>query len=406
MANFIFISPNFPDNYWHFCAGLKEDGFTVLGIGDCPYDALRPELRDSLTEYYKVSTLENYDEVYRACAYFAFKYGRIDWLESNNEYWLQRDAQLRLDFNITTGLHPEDMPHVKAKSAMKDCYRAAGIPVARYHMVDDGEGCLAFIKEVGWPVIVKPDSGVGASCTYRLEKEEDLKAFLAEYRAGNSAAEAHAEPFIMEEFIAGEVQTYDAIIDSRGEPLFETGNVTVGSIMDVVNDADNSMFYIRGNLPEDIRKAGRAAVKAFGVVSRFIHFEFFRLSKDQHIGKKGDVVALEVNLRPSGGISPDMMNYANATDVYKIWADMAAFDRTDKPVGKRQNCVFASRRNGKNFEYTSEFIREKYGAHIVEEGPVPEALSGAMADYMFLAVFEEESDVYKFAADVFKERQQ
>jgi hypothetical protein len=85
---------------------------------------------------------------------------------------------------------------------------------------------------------------------------------------------------------------------------------------------------------------------------------------------------------------------------------MAAFDRTDKPVGKRQNCVFASRRKGKNFEYTSEFIREKYGAHIVEEGPVPEALSGAMADYMFLAVFEEEADVYKFAADVFKERHQ
>ena len=394
MANFIFISPNFPDNYWHFCARLRENGLNVLGIGDCPYDDLRPELKSALTEYYKVSTLESYDEVYRACAFFAFKYGRIDWLESNNEYWLSRDAQLRLDFNITTGLHPEDMPHVKAKSAMKDCYRAAGIPVARYHMVDDKAGCMAFIKEVGWPVIVKPDSGVGASSTYRLEKEADLDAFLAE---------GHTGPFIMEEFIAGEVQTFDAIIDSKGEPIFETGNVTVGSIMDVVNDADNSMFYIRGALPEDIRKAGRAAVKAFGVKSRFIHFEFFRLLKDQHIGKKGDVVALEVNLRPSGGISPDMMNYANATDVYKIWADMVAFDRTDKPVGQRKNCVFASRRKGKNFAYTNEYIREKYGAHIVEEAPVPEALSGAMADYMFLAVFENESDVYSFAADVFKQ---
>ena len=395
MANFIFISPNFPDNYWRFCAGLKEDGFTVLGIGDCPYDDLRAELREALTEYYKVSTLENYDEVYRACAFFAFKYGRIDWLESNNEYWLERDAKLRLDFNITTGLHPKDMPSVKAKSAMKACYEKAGIPVARFHMVDDEAGCRAFIDEVGWPVIVKPDSGVGASCTYRLEKEEDLLAFLAE---------GHTEPFIMEEFISGEVQSYDAVIDSKGEPLFETGNVTVGSIMDVVNDADNSMFYIRGRLPEDIRKAGRAAVKAFGVTSRFIHFEFFRLTRDQHIGKKGDVVALEVNLRPSGGISPDMMNYANATDVYRIWADMAAFDSTRRSAGKRQNCVFASRRNGKDFEYSADQIREKYRSSIVEEGPVPQALSGAMADYMFLAVFEEEQDVYAFAADVFREK--
>ena len=43
-----------------------------------------PELKDSLNEYYQVGSLENYDEVYRAVAFCAFKYGRIDWLESNN----------------------------------------------------------------------------------------------------------------------------------------------------------------------------------------------------------------------------------------------------------------------------------------------------------------------------------
>ena len=30
-------------------------------------------------------------------------FGRIDWLESNNEYWLERDARLRTDFNIPSG---------------------------------------------------------------------------------------------------------------------------------------------------------------------------------------------------------------------------------------------------------------------------------------------------------------
>ena len=92
MQNFIFISPNFPTNYWQFCRELKNDGMNVLGIGDQPYDELKPELKDSLNEYYKVGSLENYDEVYRAVAFFIFKYGRIDWLESNNEYWLERDA--------------------------------------------------------------------------------------------------------------------------------------------------------------------------------------------------------------------------------------------------------------------------------------------------------------------------
>ena len=31
MQNFIFISPNFPTNYWQFCRELKNDGMNVLG---------------------------------------------------------------------------------------------------------------------------------------------------------------------------------------------------------------------------------------------------------------------------------------------------------------------------------------------------------------------------------------
>ena len=84
MQNFIFISPNFPTNYWRFCRELKYNGLRVLGIGDQPYEELSGELWGSLDEYYKVSSLENYDEVYRAVAFFIHRYGRIDWLESNN----------------------------------------------------------------------------------------------------------------------------------------------------------------------------------------------------------------------------------------------------------------------------------------------------------------------------------
>ena len=141
MKNVIFISPNFPTNYWQFCRELKNNGMNVFGIGDQPYDELMPELRDSLNEYYKVSSLENEDEVYRAVAFLAFKHGRIDWLESNNEYWLERDAKLRVDFNIQSGFQVEDMPRVKYKSKMKEYYKKIGIPVARYHMVENLEGC-------------------------------------------------------------------------------------------------------------------------------------------------------------------------------------------------------------------------------------------------------------------------
>ena len=392
MKNFVFISPNFPTNYWQFCRELKNNGLRVLGIGDQPYDTLLPELKSSLHEYYKVGSMENYDEVYRAVAFFISKYGRIDWLESNNEYWLERDAMLRTDFHITSGFQVEDMERIKFKSKMKPYYQAAGIPTARYHIVDDFDSCKAFIDEEGWPVIVKPDNGVGASHTYKLKDDEGLRGFLAE-------KEPHVS-YIMEEFITAEVNSYDAIIDSHGEPIFETGNVTPNSIMDIVNTNDNSIYYIVNQLPEDTRRAGRATVKSFGVKSRFVHFEFFRLTADHpHMGKKGDVVALEVNMRPCGGFSPDMMNFANSTDVYKIWADMIAYDSTQKPCGERRYCAYAGRRDGKNFRLSHDELIRKYAAQMRMVTRIPDALSGAMGNQMYVAVFPTKEEMDAFYQD-------
>ena len=395
MQNFIFISPNFPTNYWRFCQELKNNGLRVLGIGDQPYEQLSPELWGSLDEYYKVSTLENYDEVYRAVAFFIHRYGRIDWLESNNEYWLERDAMLRTDFHITSGWQVEDLARIKYKSGMKEYYQRAGIRTARYHIVDDFGGCMGFIHEVGFPVIVKPDNGVGASHTYKLDDEGELGAFLHD-----------KEPdvrYIMEEFVTAEVNSYDAIIDSQGNPLFETGNVTPNSIMDIVNNNDNSLYYIVKDLADDVRDAGRRTVKSFGVRSRFVHFEFFRLTCDQPMGKKGDVVALEVNMRPCGGFSPDMMNFANSTDVYKIWADMIAFDRSTKPMGEHFFCAFVGRRDGKPFQLSNEELSAKYAAQMRMQERIPDALSGAMGNQMYVANFSTKEELDQFYADAVRQ---
>ncbi len=394
MKNFIFISPNFPTNYWQFCKELKNNGLNVLGIGDQPYDELRQELKDSLNEYYKVSSLENYDEVFRAVAFFTFKYGKIDWLESNNEYWLERDAALRTEFNITSGFKNDDIPRIKYKSKMKEFYTKAGIPVARYHLVtDEIEGCREFLKKVGYPVIVKPDNGVGAEATYKLSNDDDLVNFMETRPVG--------VPYIMEEFINAEINSYDAIIDSKGEPIFESGNVTPFSLMDVVNNKDNSVYYIVKELKEDVRKAGRATVKSFGVKSRFVHFEFFRLLEDHEgLGKKGDVMALEVNMRPAGGFTPDLFNFSASTNVYKIWADMIAYDSSLMPIGNRQWCPFAGRRDGKNFVLNHVAVMAKYGDNIKMAERIPEALSGAMADMMYVATFDTEEEMNQFYKDV------
>ncbi len=392
MKNFVFISPNFPTTYWKFCAELKNNGLRVLGIGDCPYDQLIQPLRESLHEYYKVSSLENYDEVFRAVAFFSYKYGKIDWLESNNEYWLMQDAKLRTEFHITTGLMLPDMAAVKRKSAMKACYEKAGIPVARWHLVEGEQDALAFAHTVGYPVVVKPDDGVGANNTYRLSSDEDLYFFMAH---------KDANPYIMEEFVNGYVQTYDAILDSKGQPLFESGNVTPHSLMDIVNAGEDSMYYLVKELPENIREAGLRTVKAFGAHSRFVHLEFFVLYADQEgLGKKGDIVGLEVNMRPAGGYTPDMYDFAYETDVYKIWADMVAFDGNTKPLGARHFCAFYSRRDGTRYRLDDQAVHARYAPNLKMWGRIPQALSGAMANRMFVAIFDTEEEMHRFYRDL------
>ncbi len=392
MKNFIFISPNFPLTYWKFCDELKKNGMRVLGIGDCPYDDLTQELRNAMHEYYKVSSLENYDEVFKAVAFFSFKYGKIDWLESNNEYWLMRDAQLRTEFNITTGPKIHEMDKIKFKSAMKEYYHRAGLPTARYHLVEGLEDSLEFAHMVGYPVVVKPDNGVGANNTYKLRSDEEVEFFI--HTKDNNV-------YIMEEFVNGYVQTYDGIVDSQGNVIFESGNITPHSLMDIVNDNGDSVYYLVKDMPENVRQAGLATIASFGVKSRFVHLEFFVLYEDQEgLGKKGDILGLEVNMRPAGGYTPEMYNYSQETDVYKIWADMVAFDRNTKSIGNRHFTAFYGRRDGKHYKFDDYEIMLKYGAHMKMSGRIPEALSGAMANQMFMANFDTEEEMMQFYADV------
>lgn len=99
MKNIIFISPNFPTNYWQFCRELKGNGMNVLGIGDQPYDELSQDLKDSLNEYYKVVNLENEDEVYRGIAFWPTSMGgSTGWSPITNTGWsgMQDSARISI----------------------------------------------------------------------------------------------------------------------------------------------------------------------------------------------------------------------------------------------------------------------------------------------------------------------
>ncbi|MCQ2153468.1 MAG: hypothetical protein MJY44_02695 [Bacteroidales bacterium] len=389
--NVIFFSPHFPATYSHFCRHLKENGANVLGIADAPYETLGDELKSSLTEYYRVNDLEDYGEVFRAVAYFSFKYGKIDWIESNNEYWLEQNARIRTDFNITTGIRIDHIAAIKEKSEMKKYYALGGVPTARQIRAAEGlKAVKAFASKTGYPIIAKPDNGVGADGTFKLQSDAELEDFFKTHAANYGA-------FVVEEFVTGLLTSYDAVYNSKGEPVFESMGVYPTPIMDIVHDNLEACYYIEKSVPKALSEMGRRTVKAFGITSRFVHLEFFKLDRDREgLGRKGDFVGLEVNMRPAGGYTPDMMNFAHSTDVYKIWADMVVFDECRKEQGEQFYCAYASRRNGKAYAHTHTEITERYGDVLTMSAPVPEALSQALCDYCYIAKFKNLKEVEAF----------
>lgn len=387
--NFVFISPHFPRTYWLFANRLKRNGVNVLGIGDCPYDGLEDNVRDSLTEYYYVQDMKDYEQVFKAVAFFSFKYGKIDWLESNNEFWLELDARLRTDFHITTGEQYADIGRIKKKSSMKEYYKKAGIPTARLHMVSTIEAAREFIKQVGYPVIVKPDVGVGANDTYELKNEDDLKDFFAD---------DHNISYVMEEFVPGKILSYDAILDNKSQPLMEACTEWPPSIVNIVNEKLDLAYFVRADVPETLKNAGRATVNAFGVKSRFVHLEFFQLEHDKEgLGKAGDFVGLEVNMRPAGGYTSDMMNYARSMDVYQIWADMVTDNRRiQADTHENYFCVYVGRRDQFSYVHSPEEISKKYGNNIVTAERMTELNVPRMGNQCYIVKLKTETEVHEF----------
>lgn len=394
--NFIFISPQFPDCYRHFVERLQANGVTVLGIGDCEYKLLHPDLTEALTEYYKVDSMEDYDQMYRAVAYFAWKYGKIDYLESNNEYWMEQDARLRQDFHITTGLQPEEMRKFKNKSAMKEYYAKAGVPTARYHLVKNVQDSIEFAHMIGYPLICKPDNGVGAAGNVKFTCDQDIYRFF------------ETEPdtqYIMEEFVSGDVSAFDGIVNSKGEIMFCANHVTTISIMDMVQHHGPMYYSVLRDVPWDLLEAGKKVLKAFGLKKRSFHLEFFRLTEAKPgLGEVGDLVGLEVNMRPAGGYTPDMINYAASADYYQIWADMICYDGPHHFYnGERFYCVYMGRWDEKGYKHTHSDICRRYGWTIKDSGRLRGILEGTMGDDYYIGVAstaEARDEMVRYVLDV------
>jgi ATP-grasp domain len=365
--NVVFLSPHFPPHYCRFCRSLKAAGANVLGIGDEPFDNLAQEVRTGLTEYYRVADMHNYDELVRACGFFTHRYGKIDRLDSLNEYWLSTEARLRDDFNIF-GVRGREIDFIRRKSRMKAKFREAGVPVARGQIVDTVEDAHGLIRETGYPVIAKPDDGVGAIATYRLNGDRDLAAFF------------ESKPdtdYIMEEFISGTIFSFDGLADRSGNPVFYTVHTFSQGIMETVNEARHLYYYSLRDIPASLEKIGRQCLRAFNVRERFFHIEFFQTAADQY-------VSLEVNMRPPGGYTTDMFNYACDIDIYRIWAELLVHNQTAVNYRRDYHCCYASRKFNQRYAHSHDDILARYGTLMVQVESVPGVFSSALGDIGYI----------------------
>ena len=366
--NYIYLSPHFPPNYYLFCAHLRRLGVNVLGIADEPYERLLPEVRESLTEYYRVEDMHSYDQLMRACGYFIHHYGKLNRVDSHTEYWMETEARLRTDFNIF-GPKIADLATIQRKSLMKQRFEQAGVPAARGTLVRTLDQARNFAHEVGYPLVAKPDIGVGASNTFKIRNDTDLEHFYG--------AKPPVE-YLLEEFIQGNICTFDGLADKDGNPVFFSSMQYSQGVMETVNEDLHIYFYNLREIPADLEDAGRRVLKAFDVRERFFHFEFFRMHD------AGRLVALEVNMRPPGGPIIDMYNYAHDIDLYWEWANVVVNNRFGEPYSRKYHVCFVGRKSNKPYVHPHGEIMAAFGHCIAHHMAMPGVFSLAMGDYAYL----------------------
>lgn len=363
--NVVFISPDFPPTFFHFCTALRAAGATVLGLGEASHDQLRPELKEALTEYYRVDSMMDYDAMLRACGFFTHKHGKIDRIESHTEFWLGVDARLRKDFNVF-GQKPEDLESNRHKLGMKKRFREAGIPCADGIPANDAEAVRLFIARHGFPVIFKPDQGVGAAGTFKVTHQAQLEELLARLPEG----------YLVENVLSGDLLSFDGLTDRHGKIVFRTVHHFSEGIMEIVSERRPMHYYSLREIPDRLEELGQRAVAAFDIRERFFHIEFFRRDASTYH-------ALEVNVRPPGGFTVDMMNYACDIDIFRWWADLVVWDRGDFTFERKYHVAHAARRHGTPYRWNHEQLLDRLGPLVIGHREVPDALSDAMGNHTY-----------------------
>jgi len=380
--NFVFLSPNFPPHYDLFCAALREAGIRVLGIGDCRETELGGTLRSSLDDYIQVLDMDDHEQMLRAVALFVHRHGRIDHIESFNEHWLMTEAQLREDFNVP-GPRLADVQRHQSKADMAEVFARAGIDAPACERVSSLAQVRAFVAKHGFPVVLKPDVGVGAEGATVASDDASLQRLL----------ELEAEPRVVQAFVDGVVTSYDGLTDRDGRIVFRVSFIYCDGVMEILRDQLDVYYYTRREIPPALEEMGRRMVEAYDIRGHFFHAEFFERPD-------GSFQALEMNFRPPGGFTTDLMNYACDVDVYRLFAHVAAGrDLSDFEYELAHHCAHVSRRE-RTYVCSHEQVLQELGSSLMNWRDIPWPISGAMGTPVYMVRHRDEAELLRLIGRV------
>jgi hypothetical protein len=182
----------------------------------------------------------------------------------------------------------------------------------------------------------------------------------------------------MEEFITGHINTFDGLVDKEGNILYLSSFV-YDSVLEMVRDELDNIYHNQIEIPNDLMDAGLRAVKEFGIKNRFFHIEFFRTTDNQ-------LIALEINVRPPGGWSIDMFNYAGDISVFDLYSKMILGKARGEMPESKYHCAFVGVRFGldNQLKHSTEEVLNNKGHLVVRHGPMPDIFSAVMGNYSYI----------------------
>lgn len=115
-------------------------------------------------------------------------------------------------------------------------------------------------------------------------------------------------------------------------------------------------------------------------------------------------MALEVNMRPPGGLTTDMFNYANDIDIYREWANVVVNNRFDASYSRPYHCCYIGRKSHRHYAHELPQILARFGHCICHHEAIHSIFRAAIGDYGYLVRSPELDEVRQAAAFILEER--